>query len=288
MVKFTASAKYILAGEHAVLRGSGALVFPLSCFKVELCYEDTGASPMVISCENKPLDLICHGAVSKALDFIKKPHGFLTGFMVVDSNIPMGVGFGFSAALSSVIARLLVALDLLDKKDFFACARYIEGHFHGVSSGVDIAGVNSNTGVYFAPCGKIQELELVWQPKLFLQLSGDIGLTSSAISLVQETRQRDHELAVKIDRDMAASVLLAKRALADSKWGFELLQESINLAGSCFSRWGLVHKGLESTARDMEAKGAVATKCTGSGGGGAMLGLWEKCPSSSEDLIKAI
>ena len=287
-MEFVASAKYILAGEHAVLRGSGALVFPLPHYNVRLSYEENGVKPIDIICPDESMRLICHGAFAKALSFIGRPQDFLTGSINIESNIPMGVGLGFSAALSSVIAKLFVGLGLLETRDFFVCAKHIEDNFHGSSSGVDIAGSNSNVGVYFAPSGRSEELCLTWEPKLFLQLSGGVGLTSSAVSLVQKTHQENPELAVKIDRDMQASVLLAKRALSDARWGHELLKEAIDLSSSCFERWGLISEALAETAASMQEKGAVATKCTGSGGGGAVLGLWQDDPIDVPGLIKAL
>jgi mevalonate kinase len=287
-VEFVASAKFILAGEHAVLRGSGALVFPLSCYQVKLDYKETGLKFSSAICQDESMRIIFHGALAKALAFVGKPQDFLSGSITLESNIPMGVGLGFSAALSSVIAKLLVALDVLDTRDFFACARHIEGYFHGVSSGVDIAGANSNVGVYFAPNGRCEELYLAWDPKLFLQLSGGIGITSAGVSLVQKMHQENPELALKIDRDMSASVLLARRALLDSALGFDMLKEAINMASSCFKRWDLMPENAINTAASMQENGAVATKCTGSGGGGAVLGLWIDDPSNKDRIIKAL
>lgn len=286
-MKFVASAKYILAGEHAVLRGSGALVFPLPHYQVKLYYKETGFKFVSAICQDKSLPVIFHGALAKALNFVGKSQDFLSGSITLENNIPMGVGLGFSAALSSVIAKLLVGLDVLDTRDFFACAKYIEGYFHGVSSGIDIAGSNSSVGVYFSPNGRCEELCLAWEPKLFLQLSGRIGLTADGVSLVQKMHQENPNLALKIDRDMSESVMLARRALLDSAQGFGLLKEAINMASGCFEKWGLMPEILIVTAASMQENGAVATKCTGSGGGGVVLGLWAGEPCDDDVLIKA-
>lgn len=287
-MEFRASAKYILAGEHAVLRGSGALVFPLPHYNVKLSYEETGVKPIDIKCRDESMRLICHGAFARAFSFIGKTQDFLTGSIDIQSNIPMGVGLGFSAALSSVIAKLFVSLDLLDTRDFFACAKHIEDRFHGLSSGVDIAGSNSSVGVYFSPTGRSEEICLAWEPKLFLQLSGGVGITSSSVGLVQKIHQENPSLAVKIDSDMQESVLLARRALSDPRLGHDLLKEAIELSSSCFERWGLMSEALTETAASMKENGALATKCTGSGGGGSVLGLWKDEPVDESVLINAL
>jgi mevalonate kinase len=84
------------------------------------------------------------------------------------------------------------------------------------------------------------------------------------------------ELGRQIDQDMAKSVQMAEKALSQNeKEGFFQLQESIQLANSCFERWGLVTKAHMDWLRE---QGAAAMKPTGSGDGGYVLSLWTKTP----------
>ena len=47
------------------------------------------------------------------------------------------------------------------------------------------------------------------------------------------------------------------------------------MANECFTSWQLMTPELEVLSHQMLEMGAIATKVTGAGGGGLMLGLWE-------------
>ena len=56
---------------------------------------------------------------------------------------------------------------------------------------------------------------------------------------------------------------------------------SILLARDCFESWGLCDGAMGTHIKDLEEKGAVAVKPTGSGGGGYALSLWDQEPELS-------
>ncbi|MDW8190231.1 MAG: hypothetical protein RMK80_04590 [Pseudobdellovibrionaceae bacterium] len=64
----------------------------------------------------------------------------------------------------------------------------------------------------------------------------------------------------------------------------EKLRSAIQLARRVFEEWGLVDAAMAKTMAELEAKGALATKPTGSGLGGYVLALWD--PSIDRSQIE--
>lgn len=254
-------AKWILSGEHAVIRGYPALVFPLANFHLELSYQDTPI-PLSIDAPDDIKDILTQLWTDAGLP----NHGLLKLF----SNIPMGKGLGASAALCLAIARLS------DTKDIFAFARNLEDQFHTKSSGLDIIGVSTQVAQYFQK-GRYQPLTMNWRPIWTLTHSGEQGHTNEAVKKVQSLNN------AKLDEQMAESVLMIAHALK-TPGAIEELAQGMLLANDCFLQWGLITNKMQSTIDHLYAKGAKAVKPTGSGGGGYLLSLWDKQTSEREGI----
>jgi mevalonate kinase len=92
----------------------------------------------------------------------------------------------------------------------------------------------------------------------------------------KELFKTNEHLALEIDGEMERSVMLAEAALKISeKEGFPILVEAIKNANHCFQRWGLDSPDHQKM---LMGAGAIATKPTGSGGGGYVLSLWNQAP----------
>jgi mevalonate kinase len=197
----------------------------------------------------------------------------LTGAFHLESNIPIGVGLGASAALCVAVARFFAVNHMLLDVSLFA--RELEHLFHGRSSGLDIAGVAASSGIYFQT-GESLPMQQRWQPIFRLSSSEQIGITADCIQQVEAIWQRDPARARAIDTRMAESVLLARQALESdyTKQSEATLARAINQAGDCFYQWGLVTDGLQAHMQALTEKGALAVKPTGSGGGGYVVSLW--------------
>jgi mevalonate kinase len=175
-------------------------------------------------------------------------------------------------------ARWFSAVKLLESQSVYHFAKELENLFHGQSSGLDIAGVASTSGMYFKQ-GHYAPIQQTWQPHWSLSSCGQIGMTSHCISQVQSLWKENVSSAKKIDKNMANAVKKAKIALeTNSPKALQQLASAINTAAQCFQQWGLVSDRLEEHMQTLRDAGALAVKPTGSGGGGYVLSLWDNTP----------
>ncbi len=278
----TTHAKCIIAGEHTVLRGHPALVFPVNTHLFQLDYQPASNKPACADFDapyGENLLIFLWKMLAISLQMLNKDLGDIQGQFFLKNTIPMGCGLGFSAALCTAIAQWLIWQGWLDKQDLFNFARTLEDNFHGKSSGVDIAGALTNMGVLYSTEHGIENITVNWKPLLYLSSSEHYCSTEKCIRQVEKLHAENKYLAELLDNEMADSVLLAKQALIlDADQGFSYLAEAINKANSCFKKWGLITPLLTEHINSLYSAGAVAVKPTGSGGGGYVLSLWRTPP----------
>jgi len=276
--------KWILAGEHAVLRGASALVFPVPSKFVQFSYIKTD---QVLQIHSETIDKTLiektFGDLLKlGLEYIGKAQENITGEVRIENSIPIGVGMGFSAAICVAFARWFECLELIESDMIFKFSKHLENYFHGESSGLDIAGVLSDSGGHFSSSRGLQAVNFNWKPLIYLSDSKVISKTSECIEKVDSLWDADQEHAQSIDCKMKSSVQFALKALpTEEGQGLSLLVDSINLANECFNDWGLVNEQLNGKMQSLKDQGAIATKPTGSGNGGLILSLWEKEPGKN-------
>jgi mevalonate kinase len=278
--------KWILAGEHAVIRGFPALAFPLLSQSFRFSHEDTPQDLDVVFSGKKGEDyrLLFFGVLEHALGRLGLKREVLKGKVKIESSLPVGSGLGASAALCVALSRWFEAQGFIQKERIYDFSRELEDLFHGESSGVDIAVAMKAHGVHFVRGKEMKDVDVSWKPRLYLSYSGSKGLTSECVSKVKALFETKPALAQHLDQQMTESVELAEDALR--KENFKDLKTALLLAGDCFEKWGLVFGDLKSHMRFLQEAGAVAVKPTGSGGGGYVLSLWEdKLSSIPENLI---
>jgi mevalonate kinase len=289
---YSACGKWILAGEHSVLRGAEALVFPFVGGKIQLAFQD-GTEPLSLQFtgnKGQELELLSWGVIERALSRVGQNLSTVRGVLRIESNLPIGAGLGASAALCVVIGRWCMGQGWLTQNELYEFSRNLENMFHGESSGVDIAVAIANRGLAFTRHQRPLPLELKWQPKLYLSYCGQRGVTSECVSKVKQLIDRNPVLGEEIDRKMIEASRLGKLALieSDEADGFAVLIESIHLAKHCFEQWGLTNGAMGQHLQALSEAGAVAVKPTGSGGGGYALSLWAKEPPAMFGLVPAL
>ncbi len=284
--------KWILLGEHAVLRGCPALAFPVFGKSLELHWESTGPStPFQAEFRGErghEFRLLFTGVFDRALELIGRPQDptLRHGMFEVQSTLPVGAGLGASAALAVAVGRWFVAQGAIQATELFEFCREIENLFHGESSGVDVAVALENRGLHFErQSGVMRGFDLSWQPQWYISFSGARGITSECVSMVKAWIAKFPEEGQRVDRQMLQAVALAERALTriassenEKKARYEELLKAIELGALCFKEWGLSGGELGRHMQWLRDRGAAAVKPTGSGGGGFALSLWGESP----------
>ena len=279
--EFVSHGKWILTGEHAVLRNKPALVFPLKALGIRCKYE-AGGDELEVQFGGErasELKIILWGALEAALQNLGRRRSELKGQLNLMSDLPVGTGLGASAALGVLISRWFVFLGWIGEPEVYELARGIENIFHGESSGVDIAASMSDGGLRFLRDGSRDSIEVNWSPQWYLSYSGDRGMTSECVKKVQAMSLNDPETFSNIDEHMHQATDLAEEALRETEeTGFEKLKQSIDMANECFNQWALNEGAMGRHLTELRNQGAAAVKPTGSGDGGYVLSLWTSIP----------
>ncbi len=286
MLKFRTHGKWILAGEHSVLRGGTALVFPVQSRYLDFEFVPGDELTLQIEHKNTDLEMAFWGVLEKALQNLQLKRQQVSGALKLSSNIPVGAGMGASATLCVSLAKWLSGLGHLPQAQQYSFAKNLENLFHGQSSGVDVAVALNHEALEFRKPDVMKTFEPAWQPHFYLSYCGKRGVTSDCIQRVQNLLQKNPRLGEDIDERMQKAVSLAKESLLSPNQ-LNPLKDGIEIAKDCFNSWGLISKDLQDHMHFLEDKGALATKPTGSGDGGFVLSLWEEIPPIELDLIKA-
>lgn len=280
-------AKCIFSGEHAVLRGSPALVFPLKKYAIEMSYTD---SPKYFECKfsgphGDPLKFVFWGFLEEALKRVEKKRSDLHGELELTSYLPLGGGLGASAALSVGVGFFLHQMGFIAKDKLFEFCRSLEDQFHGESSGVDIAISFYEQGIIYRRNKESEIFNPKWTPKLYLYYSGMKGITSECVNKVKTLRTTKPGVFSKLDILMKESVEMSIDALSEdsSDKGFEKLSLALKKGQECYEQWDLVPSVVVDAINKLKDGGAVQCKLTGSGGGGYILSLWKSEPP--KDLL---
>jgi mevalonate kinase len=283
--------KWILSGEHTVLRGGEALVFPLKSKSLHLKFNPSVRDLHVefLGPSGNEYQLLFNGLVERAIELLQIPRSALSGHIVLSSDLPVGGGLGASAALCVVVVKLLQRLDLLDEEKLFSFAHQLENLFHGESSGVDVAVSLGSKPLVFQRGYPVNVFEPVWWPNWYISYSGSRGLTSQCVEKVKNHFLLKQQWALEIDEMMKQSVEQIKQALWSSNSETRLIDlvKGIDRAKKCFESWSLTEGDVIREMNRLTSFGALAVKPTGSGGGGYVLSVWKDNPPSvlMKDLI---
>lgn len=313
MALFQTYAKFVVAGEHAVLRKASALAFPLKTLTFKLHFTQgskelkaqnikyqyqhigddflqlegsdfkaysspiKGASSLQSAApkvSQKKAHQVFYEVLQHTLQLVGRKQSDLKGECKIENQIPVGCGLGASAACSLALAYLCESQGWLQPQHIFKLARGVENFFHNQSSGLDVATLMHQTPVLYSAAKGVQAIQPAWWPRFKLSYSGQQSRTDKNIKKVHTWRQQNPGQAEYVDQQMHASTQLACQALQNPQIQQKQLAQALQQAHNCFKTWGLVTTKMQQHSECLLKQGALAVKATGSGGGGYMLSLW--------------
>lgn len=282
--------KWVLAGEHSVLRGVHAIALPHPEYRLRLNFSPE-SEPLLRTVPTEAR-LLAEGlieAVYKSVGKARTPD--LRGVLRIESTIPYGAGLGSSAALCVAIVRWLSQPLGIKSREIREIATRLEDRFHGKSSGMDVAVASegvpiqfrvSETGVQCTP------LSLKRFPKFTFHDTGLRKKTSECITRVDRFRMERPKAGALCDEKMKQASELSLEGLrlysdgrgsdgpssADAK-AYEFLEKAMQLGQECFKEWDLVPEIAQEIEQRLYSEGARGVKMTGAGGGGFLVALWD-------------
>ena len=270
-MNFSSYAKWILTGEHSVIHGGRAIVFPLKRFCNNLCFSSTSELRVkdinFINARKQIIKLI-----NIASDNTNIPLKEFIGEYNICSTIPMQVGLGSSAAFCANIVKLCQFFGY--SGDIISLGRVLENEFHTNSSGLDVAVSILEKPLIFENNNVNQIIDIPNIPCFTLTYSGKSSNTAHCVEIVQNLFITNKKLALELEKKMNISVGLCIEGLRN--YDLKELSEGINLGAQVFKEWGLFNQSLDNTIKNLKRLGALASKPIGAGLGGYVVSLWNK------------
>lgn len=279
--------KWVLCGEHAVLRGSGAIVFPLKSLTLTLEYIPRGElanNPGLVVDDDLDFQYVGVGDQARLrsqglglIDWVRAKYDLtdLDGLIRITNQIPVKSGLGSSAALAVSLAQLIHQTKIITPQ-IIQTATTIEDYYHGQSSGLDIHGVVSQGGVYFQQGRAIQLASNL--PCFTLSHSREESDTKSCIDQVATVRKTSPEAWAEAEQGMRKATAEALSLINRESDSLTAWQAMLVQANTSFAKWGLLTPGIIAHQQQLQEHGAAASKPTGSGQGGYVLALWPHRP----------
>jgi len=277
--KASYSPKLILAGEHAVVYGFGAIAVPLNA-NMSICIDiDRGNSPSIHVTLQKILEKF---VTEKELlaEFLNKFH------FEIKSSIPISAGLGSSAAFSASVSDLIFFIkngfEVMEiaKIDKIRLANEIEKEFHKTPSGIDVTTVIENKMIFFKSIENYEEIPNN-TTDLFIAVlnTGPRNrLTKDAIaSLHLEKNYSLFKVIGEISEELRHAL-----QIADYKMIAELLNENHKI----LTFLGCVTEKMQEAVEFLHSNGAIAAKMTGAGFGGSVFGVFRSSQKQTYTHLK--
>lgn len=268
--------KVILLGEHSVVYGHPALAGPLS---YGVTARGTKAKQSQLALPNtltRPQRALLKGAFQRAAKLCGSP----AVKVLLESELPLSMGLGSSAALSVACVRVL--LKAAGRKDAPAevarLALEMEQEFHGTPSGVDHTTSAEERLILYKrtpgqATGRAKAVKSPRPLKVLVALVGERSPTKKTVGALRERQARWRARYTRLFQQIGT--VATEGAKAVEAGDLEGLGDAMNVNQGLLAALGLSSPPLEEMVYQLRGLGALGAKLTGAGGdGGAVIGLF--------------
>ncbi len=274
------SGKFILVGEHFVLYDVAALALPWLGTQLRLI-PNPKLTPDEEQTKERDTDTKLLEAWNRARHYFQLSEERSFPFKI-ESNIPIGGGFGSSAALCLALLEKASqeAQRPFQKEQWLKWSRELESIFHGRSSGIDPAIVLEGSPLRFANGAIQRKFEWKFEKYGFIIASSrEKRRTSDAVAKVQTYRQTHPQIFDQLIRQMN-QIVDEIEALISNQGAYHDLSEKerAKKVGTLLTRNHHFLRKIGVSSEDLErfvgaalAGGALGAKLTGAGLGGGMI-----------------
>ncbi len=284
---FSAPAKIILLGEHAVVYGKPSLAVPLSALRayaqIVPSTHSSGLRIIAVDLDNQEFVVDAHSTkfdqplATAALFLLQRldcipPDANIT----LHADIPVASGMGSGAAITTALFRaLMVLLDKSLSDDRLNDLVFeVEKIYHGTPSGVDNTVIVFEQPIYFVRGKPIERLKI---PKPFVLLVADTGVGASTKLAVADVRAlyNSNEQAINKLLDAIGELVKVARSAIESG-DYLTLGYAMNENHVLLQKLTVSSPLLDKLVTVAQNAGALGAKLSGGGRGGNMIALVTK------------
>jgi mevalonate kinase len=271
-----APGKVILLGEHAVVYGHAALAGPLSWGVTAQAVSATKATLDIPKAVKGPGRELLLKAFARAAKRCGGPRVRVS----LQSELPVSMGLGSSAAVSVALARLLLESGRrpASPERVRALALEMEEAFHGTPSGIDHTVSALDELILYrraAPRAKPQ-VKKVASPKplkVVVALAGARSATRVTVGALRERQALWPRRYRRLFDQMGQVAKEGARAVAEGD--LQGLGDAMNVNHGLLAAAGLSSGNIDALVHTLRSLGALGAKLTGAGGdGGSVVGLF--------------
>ncbi len=283
-ISASASGKFILFGEHAVVHGRPAVAAPLAALRATATVGMqtgplSGKTAVFARNLNKRI-LVSPSPDDEPLAAIVRATFSLYGLsvmsglsIVVSSTIPVASGLGSSAAVSTAIVRALAAWlgKPLTPALVSALVYETEKLHHGQPSGIDNTVVAYERPVYFIRDQVSETFDIGRPVRLLIADTGVPAETRVAVALVGQRYEAETERYGRMFDKIGAIASEARLALEAGET--DVLGPLMDENQGLLQELGVSSPELDRLVAASRAAGAAGAKLSGAGLGGNMIAL---------------
>lgn len=281
---FFGAGKVILLGEHAVVYGQPALAFALK--------QGVWAVADVATSSQLHLPRALRGTrradMKRAFGAAAQEVGLPRVSLRLDSDLPLSMGLGSSAAVSVAVSKALLhaARRPLSTRAILDLARRMEEVFHATPSGVDHSTSVYQSAIRFkkGPVRpSVKKLHPLKPMEFVVAWAGRRGSTAQG---VEALRQRHKKRPLRYQHLFAEIGWVVDEGVRAFQQGdVESLGDLMNINHALLTAMHLSKGALEDLVYTFRRLGAVGAKMTGAGGvGGAVVGLFSNAAWAQRKL----